>query len=36
MEFLAHGRKQVRFPKVEMALRKVVFKMVYWVPSRRH
>ena len=31
MEFLAHGNKQVSFPKVEMALWKVVFKMVYWV-----
>ena len=34
MEFLAHGNKQVSFPKVEMALWKVVFKMVYWVREK--
>ena len=32
VEFLARGRKRVRFPKVEMALWKVAFT---WVPSRR-
>lgn len=32
MEFLAHRRKQVRFPKVETALWKVALKMGLGVP----